>query len=659
MNLLNISFLAPIAFLGLIALAVPVYLHLRHKPRSQPFKFPAIEFLLQAQKKQKRRLRFEQLLLMIFRIAMLCLLALLFAKPFIDEQYNASKAGLSKPLVLILDDSASMLAGPPSRRFFDEALTQIRELCQARPSSSPIRLLLASNPQALLAQKDGASLQTALRRVQPTTFAAPLDAAYREALDLIAREEWGTATLRIFTDGSLTAWSQLPSEVPENVNVIYTSMRDEGGSFENVAMTKVRQTPGDIHSVEVHLFNSSAKSQVVKLTMAAETRVISDRVKLNPLASATHRFALGDPVPAEITLELSEDHFDLDNRIVFRPKTDPSSKVLIIDGDAHPEPIRNESFFLKNALSTGENVGHSRRVEIIAPGGLTPERVAASNVICLLNVDIPPTELLRSALRQGKGVFIAMGDRVNYESWNGFFAPHGLELWESKALLPPEPMVLKDPSHVLFHGIEESNLLYQNVVVLEFRLMSVGRSSFEIPLSLNDGSPLLLLKDLGPGRLAIWTSTADLDWTNFPLEFGYVPFAQQLMAYLAQLDTSGHYQSYTTTQVQHLGLADGLTLREAQPGFKNLAVQGPKPGFYTQRDRDSVQYVHVALDPVELNFKGFDALSHQGKEEALEELGFRSYVRSDLAPPVQWLLFTLLLLETLVAARMSLKWGSR
>ncbi len=65
MNLLNVSFLAPAALLGLIALAVPIYLHMRHKPRAETYKFPAIDFLLKAQKKKKRRFHAEQLLLML------------------------------------------------------------------------------------------------------------------------------------------------------------------------------------------------------------------------------------------------------------------------------------------------------------------------------------------------------------------------------------------------------------------------------------------------------------------------------------------------------------------------------------------------------------------------------------------------------------------
>ena len=52
MNLLNVSFLAPFALIGLAALAVPIYLHMRHKPRAESFKFPAIDFLLKAQRKK-------------------------------------------------------------------------------------------------------------------------------------------------------------------------------------------------------------------------------------------------------------------------------------------------------------------------------------------------------------------------------------------------------------------------------------------------------------------------------------------------------------------------------------------------------------------------------------------------------------------------------
>ena len=68
----------------------------------------------------------------------------------------------------------------------------------------------------------------------------------------------------------------------------------------------------------------------------------------------------------------------------------------------------------------------------------------------------------------------------------------------------------------------------------------------------------------------------------------------------------------------------------------------------------------VRLDPNELDFATFArGDSEAGDAGGLERIGFRGYLRSDLAPSIQWLLFVLILVETMAAARLSIKWGAR
>ena len=43
----------------------------------------------------------------------------------------------------------------------------------------------------------------------------------------------------------------------------------------------------------------------------------------------------------------------------------------------------------------------------------------------------------------------------------------------------------------------------------------------------------------------------------------------------------------------------------------------------------------------------------------LSAIGFKSHVREDMAPPLIWLIFFFVLLETFVSGRISLKWGAR
>src|SRR5262249_53255456 len=59
------------------------------------------------------------------------------------------------------------------------------------------------------------------------------------------------------------------------------------------------------------------------------------------------------------------------------------------------------------------------------------------------------------------------------------------------------------------------------------------------------GSPLLVEKPFGKGRVLLFTSTADRDWTNFPVRPAFLPWAHRLLAYPAQ-EPFGRQSLYAT-----------------------------------------------------------------------------------------------------------------
>lgn len=662
MSLFNLSFLAPLAFLGLISLAIPLYLHMRHKPRAEIFPFPAIDFLLKAQRKRKRRFRVEQWILMAFRMLVILLLAVLFAKPFIDSQNMENSHLGAQPLIIILDDSASMLAGSrASERFFERARRDIEDLLNSRASGAKTRLLPASQPDALAGFESAAQIGGELNKLKPTTYGVTLDAAWQAALELVERENWPQTTIRIFTDGSATAWTEIPTQKPDKVDVIYTNLRDD--DFRNLAITNVDQAPGDTNSVEISLYNSDEVDREINLAIQGPgMSPLRHQMRVNAGSPGAHRFGLSDPLPATLTVSLPEDDFDLDNQVLMAPQPNKAIYVLLVDGDTHPEAVRNESFFFRNALGGDESEKYGYEVHLVTPTGLNASMAEQADVICLLNVDAPPTDLLEAALRAGKGVFISMGDRMVFERWNLFLKDQNLEMWESQEQLQPMAIEIKEFDHALFPPITELEWqgYLSGAVIQNLRLVSLGRSNFRVPLALTNGFPLLLTRETQPGRIMIWTSSVDLDWNNFPLEFGFVPFVRQLTSWLAGRDGTAAHRSFTTSQLRDATVADTLNLKYPSPGFEDLDVAGIKPGIYTSGNENRTEFVQVLLDPAELDFRSvMGEKSETSQSKALEELGFRSYLRSDLAPSIQWLLFLLILLETLVAARITLNWGAR
>src|SRR3954447_2175773 len=106
------SFLAPLYIAGAIAIALPIIFHLIRRTPQNRQQFSSLMFLTPSPPRLSRRSRLTNILLLILRAAVLCLLAFAFARPFFyrkaDLNINQSPG---RRIALLVDTSASMRRG--------------------------------------------------------------------------------------------------------------------------------------------------------------------------------------------------------------------------------------------------------------------------------------------------------------------------------------------------------------------------------------------------------------------------------------------------------------------------------------------------------------------------------------------------------------------
>src|SRR5574340_664662 len=94
---------------GIAAVGVPLYLHLLRRHTTNPQPFSSLMFFEQRTQSSIRHRRLRYLLLLALRLALLALLVLAFANPFINRP--AAGVAANKLLALVIDNSFSMRAG--------------------------------------------------------------------------------------------------------------------------------------------------------------------------------------------------------------------------------------------------------------------------------------------------------------------------------------------------------------------------------------------------------------------------------------------------------------------------------------------------------------------------------------------------------------------
>src|SRR5437867_13087135 len=139
---------------GLIAVLLPILIHLLNRRKFRVVDWAAMEFLLDADKQNRRRIRLENLLLLVLRCLAVLLIGLLLARPFLP---TSATAGLietaSYERIILLDDSLSMQARLGNESAWDVAIQRLQEHFRSlaeQPGDNSLTVWLTSQPKQRL-----------------------------------------------------------------------------------------------------------------------------------------------------------------------------------------------------------------------------------------------------------------------------------------------------------------------------------------------------------------------------------------------------------------------------------------------------------------------------------------------------------------------------
>src|SRR5436190_13026034 len=170
------SFLNPWLWLGALALAAPIWLHLRRKQETNLFQFSALRFLDDQPSPRQNPLRLRNLILFLLRALALLLLVAAFTWPYLR---GANMAPIKESRVYILDNTLSHQA---KDGFAHDRERILAELGKAGASIQVAVIELASAPRVVVSFGD--DRQTAhqkLQQLQPSFQRGSYLAAFRQA----------------------------------------------------------------------------------------------------------------------------------------------------------------------------------------------------------------------------------------------------------------------------------------------------------------------------------------------------------------------------------------------------------------------------------------------------------------------------------------------
>src|SRR5271155_3293572 len=158
------GFLAPWFLGGILAVGLPFWIHLLRQYRSTPHPFSSLMFFERRTQSSIKHRRLRYLLLLSLRVALLLLLALAFANPFVTR--SAASSSARKMLIIAVDNSFSMRYGDHLARAKQEALSAVSNLNAGERG----QVLEVGSHVHMLTQpvEDAEQLKLAIQSIQPS-----------------------------------------------------------------------------------------------------------------------------------------------------------------------------------------------------------------------------------------------------------------------------------------------------------------------------------------------------------------------------------------------------------------------------------------------------------------------------------------------------------
>lgn len=566
---MGLTFLQPALLFGALAAAVPVIIHLIYRRHALVHRFPAVRFLLLADRRTARKFRLAQWILLALRVLAIVLLTLGLARPYLTGG-NVQAAALAPPqaTVFLVDNSLSMLYRDGQETRLQRAKALASRLVQqmaAHDSAVVLPLLLPPEQAdtALVFSNEHAGLHDHITALQASHATVDLPRSVQQALTLLHAQPAPRRRLVLLSDFTIRGWDEFQlaklTLVPEQITIqgirIGRPQRDANALVVDVRITEkpfIEQAPLDITAV-LHNRSTTAMRNVRVDLLLGTTTVGQQLVDLEPEAQLSVPFRLTAPAAGlhwgEVRLE--GDGFTEDDRFYYALRTVTPVHVLLVDGDPGTSLFDSEIFYLLHALQPRGVLGKPLFVSKPIPWeGLEQERLSPYQVIILCNVEAlapPVRQRLHQFVSEGGGLMVFAGNRVDPVRYNAMFyraetplLPLALGQVTQRPAEHPTSLGTVASTHESLAAFANAEAMLQRAKVYRYVTMEGANTtpSVRTLLALQDGQPLLVEKDLGRGRVLFFAASADRDWTDLPTRTAYVPLVHGLVSYAAHLSAA-------------------------------------------------------------------------------------------------------------------------
>jgi hypothetical protein len=605
-----VGFLAPWFLAGLAAVGLPIWLHLLKQHKTTPLPFSSLMFFERRTHSSIKHRRLRYLLLFALRTALVALLALAFARPFVNSATVASARG-GKLVVLAIDNSFSMRQDARLDRAKSEADGFLSSL---RPEDRGLVLALGSQGH-LMGEPSGDpnGLRAEIRAIQPSDDRGSY-AELARVLRSLAQSANMPVESHLFSDMQKSSMPPGFADLalgPGIRLVTHPVVTQSLANFtvENVTAPRRLYDPKKVRIQATVMASGGAAGRRRVALLLNGREVVSKSVDISANGRATAEF-IGLDAPygmnrGEIRID-SGDAFSGDDHFYFSVERSDPRPVLFV----HTARDGRDLLYYRMAIESARDAAFT--LQAASPDQAASLALARYAFVVLSDageISASFEQALRSYVAAGGSVLVALGPsssarkRVPVSD-----EPIRETRYAARDAARFETVTTLDAAHPATR--QAGNW----AGVKFYRSARLEPGTDRVLAKLADDTPLLVERQMGDGRVLTFASTFDNVGNDFPLHAGFVPFVEETAHYLAGLDDrpanftvssyldlrTGREASGAAIEVLNPQGARAMTLAESA---RAQNIQLTEQGFYeVRRPNHHNELIAVNADRRESDF---------------------------------------------------------
>ncbi|MEI8045956.1 MAG: BatA domain-containing protein [Bacteroidota bacterium] len=523
------QFINPLYLFGLLAVAIPIIIHLFNFRRFRKVYFTNVRFLKEIKQQTQKQSQLRHLLILAIRILAISALVLAFAQPYIPFSDRQSKLASRNAVSIFVDNSFSMEAVGSNGSLMDESKQKAREIVSAYKSTDLFQLLTGDfegRHQRLVTRDE---FLTMLEEVKVSPSVHSISEIVNRQNDLLKSETTSRRTSYIVSDFQKSSYSNFDFRQDTAISTFLVPLKSSVAAnvyIDTCWFSQPTQQPGKTSLLTARVWNKSEndleKIPLKLLINNQQKSVASIDIKAGMSTLVELPFTVYQPGPQHGLLQVTDYPVTYDDKFYFSFDVLSSINVLAINGGS-------ENRFL-NALFAQDS---SVRMTNMGEKSLDYGRLASFDLIIMNEIPAISSGLAEELKRfvvNGGTLLILPATNAVLNTYDSFLTSLNAPLYQALDTADSKVVKLSEESY-LFRDVFEKQQGKQTLAantdmpdVKKHYPIVFTSAMLTVPLmSMLNGREFLTLTSSGLGQVLQFTSPMDPAFTNFPQQALFVP----------------------------------------------------------------------------------------------------------------------------------------